>query len=105
MRGVQRGDSLGSLFFSLAIHNLFFFSGVRVEKMVSWHCDYLRQPKLSADWSPMIMEESESLGLRANSSKSEIIVLGGSPEEKKNSRLRFEQYAPGIRTVSAEEAT
>ena len=51
------------------------------------------------------MEESESLGLHLNSSKSEIIVLGGSPEEKENIRLRFEQCAPGIRTVSAEEVT
>ena len=33
------------------------------------------------------------------------MVLGGSPEEKEDIRLRFELCAIGIRTVSAEEAT
>ena len=31
-------------------------------------------------------------------------MLGGSAEEKENTRLIFEQCAPGTRTVSAEEA-
>ena len=103
--GVQQGDPLGPLLFSLGIHDL--ATSLSSELKV-WYLDDVticgEVPDVLRDLR-RITTESKQLGLQLNADKSEITILGtSSDQEVSDIQAQFQDVAPGIRTVSVQDA-
>ena len=103
--GVQQGDPLGPLLFSIAIHDL----AVSLQsEMKVW---YLDDVTVGGEPSDVLMDlrkiqsESKDIGLSLNNSKSEVIIIGADREQADSIASDFLEVAPGIKIVPLEKAT
>ena len=103
--GVQQGDPLGPLLFSIAIHDL----AVSLQsEMKVW---YLDDVTVGGEPSDVLMDlrkiqsESKEIGLSLNNSESEVIIIGANREQADIIASDFLEVAPGIKIVPHEKAT
>ena len=103
--GVQQGDPLGPLLFSLGIHEL--ATSLSSELNV-WYLDDVTvcgDPATVLHDLRKIQTDSTSLGLSLNNDKSEITVINCSEDDKQAICQQFEELAPGIKVVPLQKAT
>ena len=103
--GVQQGDPLGPLLFSIAIHEL--AASLQSELNV-WYLDDVTvggEPSVVLADLRKIQSVSQQIGLSLNNSKSEIIIIGGNRQQAESIASEFLDVAPGIKIVPLEEAT
>ena len=100
--GVQQGDPLGPVLFSLAIHSL------ASELVSTFNVCYLDDGTLGgspqsvlADFTN-ILEQSSSLGLSLNLSKCEVCIAGASSTPFID---ELQSVAPGVRSLGSSEVT
>ena len=103
--GVQQGDPLGPLLFSLGIHEM--ASGLNSELNI-WYLDdvtLMGDPQEVLRDLRKLQTESREIGLELNNDKSEVIIIGGTIEERDAVGDLFDQCIPGIRRIPFSEAT
>ena len=104
--GIQQGDLLGPLYFSLGIRNL--MQSCESELSV-WYLDdgsLLGTPDQVLDDLDKVLNAADTLGLTVNPSKCEIFFTNGTNEEfVREVTAKFQSKTPGIKELSNDNLT